>query len=122
MPGSRIYDMPALAERDDVIEARVYNLWRRARRKFGEPIRFPLPGLRGMELILDSRYWVCVDASQADLPVIAWVDFRDQGRDALHEPVPCHIRYYHFAASKIRADVLRLMVQELEGRLSQRRL
>lgn len=68
-------------------------------------------------MILEDHEWVCVNEPQNDLPVLAWVDFEDRGRDALHLPVKCKINYYHFAASKVRADVLDLMEELLGQRL-----
>ena len=43
--------------------------------------------------------------------------FEDQGRDALHVPVTCKLNYYHFAASKVRAQALGQMKTLLEQRL-----
>jgi hypothetical protein len=114
---TRIGDVPAYATRDDRIEARHYNLWRRACGRFGSPLRLPLPGMGGMELVLDEREWVVVDARQNDLPVLAWVNFDDRGRCALHEPVSCTLNYYHFAATRLRAKVLDILEQTLEKRL-----
>jgi hypothetical protein len=115
---SRLADMPVYAQRPDAIDAAHYNLWRRARSRFGTPLRLVLPGLKGMALILDDHAWACVDASQNDLPVLAWVELEDAGRDAIHTPVPCQLNYYHFAASALRARVLDLMARELEARLA----
>jgi len=70
-----------------------------------------------MVMILESDEWVCADVRQNELPVLAWVDFEDQGRDALHEPVKCRLNYYHFAASKLRLSVLAEMEQVLALRL-----
>jgi hypothetical protein len=114
---TRIGDLPVYAGRDDRIEARHYNLWRRARSRFGSPLRLPLAGVPGMELILDEREWVVVDTRQGDLPVLAWVGFGDAGRSALHEPVRCTLNYYHFAATRLRAKVLAILEQVLEERL-----
>lgn len=113
---NRLGDVPIYAQRPDAIEARHYNLWRRARQHFGHPLRLTLPGLSGMELILDDAAWVVVDARQFDLPVLAWVEFQDQGR-ALHTPVPCKLNYYHYAASRLRGRVLDLLQQALDDKL-----
>lgn len=118
---SRLDEVPVYAQRPDAIEARVYNLWRRARHRLGSPLRLDLPGLSGMQLILDEHEWIVVDARQFDLPVLAWVEFEDAGRDAIHPPVPCKLNHYHFAASRLRARALELMVQELETRLAGRK-
>lgn len=114
---TRIGDLPVIATRPDRMEAATYNLWRRARRRFRPPLRIALPGLKEMALIMDDDAWVVVDQRQYDLPILAWVDFAAQGRDALHEPVACTLNYYHFMASQLRGKVLGLMQQDLERRL-----
>lgn len=113
---SRIDDVPCYAQRNDEVSARLYNLWRRAKLHFGCPIRIVLKSIPGMVMILESDRWVCADARQYDLPVLAWVNFNDNGRDALHTPVDCLLNYYHFAASKVRLPVL----TETEFALAQR--
>lgn len=113
---SRLDDVPVYAQRPDAIEAAHYNLWRRARQRFGHPLRLELPGLSGMELVLDDAAWLVVDARQFDLPVLAWVEFQDHDR-ALHAPVPCQLNYYHFAASRLRGKVLEILHQTLDDRL-----
>ncbi len=98
--------VPVFAERTDEVEARLYNLWRRARLHLELPLRLPLPELTGMVMLLDERGWVCVDERLNDVPVLAWIEFEDRHRDALHLPVRCRLNYYHYAASKIRAEAL----------------
>ena len=111
---SRVADMPIYKQQRDEVSAKVYNLWRRAKLHMKCPIRFSLTGYRGLIMILDKDEWLCADERQNDLPVICWLDFADQGRDALHLPVQCTLNYYHFAASKIRIHTLELMEEELE--------
>lgn len=114
---SRIADVPYCAQRDDEVEAKLYNLWRRAKRRFSMPLRLPLLDYPGFVMILEARAWVCADERQNDIPILAWVEFEDEGRDALHLPVKCKLNYYHFAASKVRAHSLELVQAELEKRL-----
>lgn len=114
---SRIADVPYCAQRDDEVEAKLYNLWRRAKRRFTMPLRLPLLDYPGFVMILEARAWVCADERQNDIPILAWVEFEDEGRDALHLPVKCKLNYYHFAASKVRAHSLELVQAELEKRL-----
>lgn len=115
---TRIGDLPVFAARPERIEAPLYNLWRRARRRFGCPLNLELPGMKEMALVLDDEAWVVVDRRQFDVPVLAWVDFEDQGRDSLHAPVACTLNYYHYMASQLRARVLDLMSETLTARLS----
>lgn len=113
----RLADMPILAQRPDTIAACYYNVWRRARTRFGQPIRLKLPGLKQMEMVLTDRYWACVDSHQNDCPVLAWVDIDSARRDALHATVACNLNYYHFGASALRARILDTMKRELKLRL-----
>lgn len=113
----RLAEMPILAQRADGIDSRYFNVWRRARARFGKTIRLELPGLKQMALVLTDGYWVCVDSVQNDCPVLAWVNMESTGRDALHAMIGCKLNYYHFAASALRARVLDTMERELEKRL-----
>ena len=114
---SRIGDIPYYAQRNDKIDAKLYNLWRRAKLHLAQPIRLPLVDYAHCVMILEEHEWVCVDEQQNDLPILAWVEFEDKGRDALHLPIKCKLNYYHYAASKLRAHSLELMLDELEKRL-----
>lgn len=115
---SRVGDVPVYAQREDEVSARLYNLWRRAKLHFTLPLRIPLEGFRGLVMVLEEHEWVCVNERENDLPVLAWVEFKDQGRDALHLSVKCKLNHYHFAATKIRAQSLLIMESELEKKLS----
>jgi hypothetical protein len=115
---SRVADMPVYKQQQVEVTAQIYNLWRRAKLHLRLPIRFSLTDYRGLVMILDKREWLCADETQNDLPVIAWLDFCDKGRDNLHLPIQCTLNYYHFAADKISAHVLELMQEELVNRLS----
>lgn len=117
---SRLENVPFVAQRTVQVDAKVYNLWRRAKRRLQMPVRFPLVNYSGFEMIIDSDEWLCVDGRQNDLPILAWVEFEGEGRDALHTPVNCKLNYYHFAASKVRAHSLELVEEELERRLHEK--
>ena len=114
---ARLADMPVMARRDDHLDAEVFNVWRRARRRWGPRLRLDDLGLKQMEMVLTDRYWVCVDAIRHDCPILAWVDIQDTDRASLHEPIPCTLNYYHFAASAVRAKVLAKVKEVLEARL-----
>ena len=117
---SRVGEVPCYAQRPDQVDAALYNLWRRARLHLSLPVRIELPDQPGVVMILEEREWVCANARQNDLPILAWVDFEDKDRDALHLPVRCKLNYYHFAASRYRARALEAMASELERRLRSR--
>ena len=115
---SRVADMPVYKQQQVEVTAQIYNLWRRAKLHNSLPIRFSLTNYRGLVMILDKREWLCADETLNDLPVIAWLNFCDKGRDNLHLPVQCTLNYYHYAANKISAHVLDLMQAELVNRFS----
>jgi len=115
---TRIDGMPVYATQSDHLDASLYNLWRRARLHCGSPLRLPLQGLKQMVLILEDDSWVVVDEVQYDMPVLAWVNFQDIGRDNLHKPIPCTLNFYHYLASRLRDKVLSRMGEALEQHLS----
>jgi len=87
-----MHDRPlptALRTLPKAIEASVYNHVRLALRRLGSPLRVAVPGHRGLEIIFESRVWMCVDANAEDQPVMTWLDFGNRGRDNLQAPVSC---------------------------------
>lgn len=114
---SRLEDIPVYERREEEIPARFYNVWRRAKLHLKEPIHIPLPGLKGLLLILGDEQWVCINEQQNDVPVIVWFGFEALGRDTLHEPVKCKVNHYHFAAQQVALPVLEIMEVSLEQML-----
>lgn len=94
-----------------------YNLVRRALARAGAPIRFELPGLRTLELILQADAWIIVDLAFNDMPVAAWLFADGQAGRGVHEPVPCELRYYHCYAGLAVSRALPLMEELLKARL-----
>ena len=115
---SRVPGLPIYAQETSLVDSKLYNLWRRAKLHFPTPIRLSL-NFQDIVLVLEDREWVCVDESQNDMPVLAWVDFEDQGRAVLHEPVKCKLNHYHYAASKLHEPTLEQMETLLEAMLRQ---
>jgi hypothetical protein len=118
----RLQGVPAIARRADRVEARLYNLWRRARMYRLLPLRVSLPAMAEMVLIVERDGWVVVDRNRNEVPVLAWVEFHDQGRDRLHDPVECSLHYYHFMASGLRGRVLEILETALEQQLHKHRI
>lgn len=114
---SRVEGMPVYAQYDEMVSAKLYNLWRRVKLHFDLPLRIPLEGYRDLVMILETHEWVCADGSQNDMPVLAWVEFEDQGRDAIHLAVKCKLNHYHYAASKVHGPSLEIMESTLEKKL-----
>jgi len=114
---SRIEDVPKLKTEPAQIEGPLYNQARLALLRLKNPLRLKLPGLRGMDVLLDSQAWVCVDRTLYDLPVLAWTDFDHTKRDSLHKPTRCLLHYYHIHADLIGNTILETVSRELGKRL-----
>ncbi len=114
---TRIHEVPVYVSRNDEIEAQLYNLWRRAKLHLSLPLRIELAPSKQMVLIIDQDHWEVVDQNQYDLPMLAWLDFRDAGRSSLHTPVACKLNDYHYMASRLRGKALQTLKQELNQRL-----
>ncbi len=114
---TRIEDVPKLRTEQTSIDAPRYNQVRLALMRLNGQIRLPLPGLRGMDLILDRQSWVCVDRTLYDLPILAWTDFGP--RQGLHTSVDCLRHFYHINADLISETVLSTMTTLLGERLSE---
>lgn len=115
---TRIKDIPIYEQRNDTVDAKIYNLWRLARMHQLLPERFEAPDTTpGIAVVADLNEWVCVNIAANDLPILAWVDFAVEGRSTLHTPVPCKVNYYHFAASRYRARALDILRDGLDRRL-----
>lgn len=112
---TRLNDVPAMYVAETAMDAKYYNRVRLALRRLENPIRYSVPGLRSLDLLVGDDVWVCVDRSLNDLPVVAWTDFKVM-RGSLHEPVPCKVRYYHAYA----AAVMRRSLDALERYLDER--
>ncbi len=112
----RLDQIPTLHTRPAQLEARNYNAIRLAVIRANGTLRIPLPGLRGMDMILDRRAWICVDRTFYDLPVLAWADFGSAARETLHLPVRCHVHYYHIHADFITGAVLNATLKAVNAR------
>ena len=114
----RLKEVPVMARRPGKVDAHYYNLWCRVQKLSVPPLRLKLPGLKTMDLVMTGQCWVCVDASQNDIPVLAWAGFEAGERSAIHLPIACTLNYYHFAASAIHAKALCAMQAVLEDALA----
>ena len=99
------------------IEASIYNHVRLALRRLGSPLRVAVPGHRGLEIILDDHFWLCVDANADDQPVMAWRAIGTHRRDKLHEPVACTLELYHRCAGLVMGSALDSLDEALAERL-----
>ena len=114
---TRHLEVPVFEYRQGQLEARLYNQARLALTRLKSPIRFSLPGLKTLDLIVQSDAWIIVDRALNDVPVVAWNEF-DHHRSALHKPVNCEIRLFHANAGIILKSSLTALEQLLRQRLS----
>lgn len=110
--------MPAYTRHDEVlilgswpsnVDAHYFNAALTAQKRLEVPIRFKIPTLNHLDLIVQENAWVVVDRVLNDMPIVAWTDFQTDGRDNLHEAIACEIRIYHFAARMILKTTLDAM-------------
>ena len=106
---TRHEEVPQLASRAGKVKAIFYNHVQTALNRLDHQIRFPIPKLKHLDLILQKDAWIVVDRVLNDIPVLAWTAFQVEHRDALHEPIQCEIRFFHFAASAILNRTLEAM-------------
>ncbi len=111
---SRLNSIPVLNSAPCSVPAARYNQVRLALRRLANPLRFELPGLRSLDMILEDGLWVIVDRDLNDIPIVAWTDF--EARDSLHTPLQCTLRHYHAHATVIIDKALKA----LDGILAQR--
>lgn len=91
------------------VQAIYYNHVQTALKRLDNQIRFKIPALKHLDLVLQNDAWIVVDAMLNDIPIIAWSDFEVEHRETLHQPIVCKIRFYHFAADKIMNKTLEAM-------------
>jgi hypothetical protein len=105
----RLDDMPVYEHRDSSVDANYYNHVTVALKRLGEEIRFPIPKLRHLDLILQQDAWIIVDRALNDVPVAAWTKFLTANRDNLHKAVKCDLNLYHANADLILNRTLEAM-------------
>ena len=123
---TRHNEVPILREHESKVDANYYNHVQVALNRLGEQIRFRIPRLKHLDLILQKDAWIVVDRVLNDYPIVTWTDFAVEHRDSLHEPIKCNIRYFHAAATMIKARTLEamdmLLGEELADKISNNEL
>ena len=114
-PYTRHNEVLILDRRPGDVDANYFNQAHTALKRIGQQIRFKIPTLNHLDLIVQEDAWIVVDRVLNDIPVVAWTDFQTDGRDNLYKPVACEIRLYHFAARMI----LRTTLDSMEDILGQ---
>ncbi|MEJ2106509.1 MAG: hypothetical protein P8X48_04140 [Acidiferrobacteraceae bacterium] len=117
---TRVDDMPVYESMSTMVDAAHYNRIHIALGRIGSPLRYNLPRLRGLEIVLDQRLWVVVDGTRQDLPVLAWSDFEAAAREGIDRPVSCRLRLYHAQGGIITTSALDQLSEALERDLQER--
>lgn len=108
-PYTRHNEVLILDRRPGNVDANYFNQAQTALKRVGQQIRFKIPTLNHLDLIVQQDAWIIVDRVLNDIPVVAWTDFQTEGRNNLHEPIACEIRLYHFAARMVLKTTLDAM-------------
>ncbi|MEK6748941.1 MAG: hypothetical protein AABY83_07005 [Pseudomonadota bacterium] len=111
----QLRDVSVLSAAKYSIDAKVFNTFRLASLRLKTPIRLMLPGLRTLDMLVDHSLWLVVDRSLDDLPIVAWDQF--DNRSAIHSPVTCRVRYFHFHAAAAANKALQLAYESLSQQL-----
>ena len=98
---TRLDEVPVYHQRAGKLSATHFNHVQVALKRLGESIRFRIPRLKHLDLILQREAWIVVDRVHNDIPVVAWTDFQTDHRSDLHSPIACMIRFSHAHASFI---------------------
>lgn len=106
-------DIPALYEYEGKVDAASFNqvsvaLKRLVGAGHAPTLRRRIPELKHLDLVLQDDAWIVIDRARNDSPIVCWSDF-ETTRDALHEPIPCRLRYYHAYAGMIVKRTLEAM-------------
>ena len=83
-------------------------------------LRFKLPDLRTLDVILQPDDWIVVDTRLNDMPVAAWVDFKVGHRDNLHAPISCQVHLFHAHGSIILQRALDAVEQIIDEKLAEK--
>ena len=116
---TRLKDIPVYEFRATQLDAGHFNHVQVALKKLGDSIRFPIPKLKHLDLILEKEAWIIVDHVLNDIPVAAWTDFQADHRDNLHQPIQCRLQLYHANADLILARTLEAMEMLLGEQLAE---
>lgn len=113
----RIDKMLAVHTLQKVIDPADYNRIRLALRRMGTPLRLTLEDMRCLDVILEEKYWLCIDTCANERPIMAWTSFQTSERSALHEAVTCELRLYHVHSGLVMGEVMENIGKELQQRL-----
>ena len=105
------------------VNAVYYNHVQTALKRINNSLRYHIPTLKHLDLILHEDAWIVVDTVLNDMPILAWTNFEIEHRQNLHEPIKCKIKFFHYAADMIMDKTLEamelLLGEELDNELSE---
>ena len=115
VPYTRHNEMPRFATREGQVKAIHYNHVQTGLHRLHVKLRYRIPKLKHLDLILQKDAWIVVDHVLNDMPIIAWTNFEIEHRETLHENIKCEIRLFHYAAEMIldrTLDAMELLLGE----------
>jgi len=113
----RIDNLSSVHTLQKVIESTDYNRVRLALRRIRNPLRVTLDNMRCLDVILEDKFWLCIDTCMNDRPILAWTSFQISQRSALDESVTCELRLYHVHSGLVMGEVMENIGHELQQRL-----
>ena len=117
---NRHNEVSVLTARQSKVEATHFNHVQTAMKRLGPELRFRIPKLKHLDLIIQKDAWIVVDIALSDFPILCWTDFKTEHRENLHEPIVCEVRIFHFAASMILKKTINAMEMLLGEELAKR--
>jgi len=115
---TRHQELPQLNHRASKVEAHYFNRVQTAFKRIDKEIRFKIPKLKHLDLILQKDAWIVVDTVLNDVPILVWTNFETQNRKSLHEPIKCEMLLFHFAATMILERTLVAMDEIIKAQLA----
>lgn len=113
MAYTRHNEFPIFEVRNGWVEAALFNQAQLVLKRNLEDVRFAIPGLKTLELIVQRDAWIIVDNALNDVPIAAWLEFEVQHRTNLHLPVSCHIHLFHANAGLVLRRTEVVMLEKL---------
>lgn len=106
---TRLDDIPIFELIDSNIKAVHFNHVQIALKRLGLSLRYRIPKLKHLDLILEKDAWIIVDRVLNDIPIAAWTNFQSSQRTGLHDPIICKLKLYHKDAHMILNRTLEAM-------------
>ena len=115
---TRHEEVPVFEHRPSRLDANRFNRACLALKRSGGSLRFALPTLRHLDLILQEDAWIVVDRDLNDVPLVAWTAFEVDPERRLDRPVTCRLRLFHAQAGLLLGRVLDDLAGLLDARLA----